>query len=115
MSNLDDRIVAILKDYLRDNLDNWGHSGDKVDDYLAFHLPGYTKSVIKQAFIDEYWLMPKHPNTFPDPLVMTGPEWLARFEKEYPKVVMEDDHRLTAEDEAVLAARRASGLGDKDA
>ena len=86
--SLDKRLEELLKDYLRDNLDNWGHKGEDVESYLRGQQPNYTKSVIKQAFIDEGWyhspLVTHQMSRIESGELMTGPEWLARFEKYRP-------------------------------
>ena len=109
----------------------------RLNEIKHFDCPGHAATpdcyeAIKQAFIDEGWMKPQvttytngysHPITpndgdlIPayDNIRMTGPEYLARFEKEYPLIV----HQLVlyredywkAED-VMKAAKRAAGVDE---
>jgi hypothetical protein len=67
-NRLKDDVEVILKDYLRDNLDNWKTqpTPGQIDEYLRFHMPGYTREAVVILF--ERYL------TELIGLVATGPE-----------------------------------------
>ena len=117
MSTLDEKLKELLIDI-----------SELPDDFIS----DSDVEAIKQAFIDEGWMKPQvttytngysHPITpndgdlIPayDNIRMTGPEYLARFEKEYPLIV----HQLVlyredywkAED-VMKAAKRAAGVDE---
>lgn len=62
-------------------------------------------SKVKNAFADEYAIMPK--NVFAKTSYMTGQEWYERFEKEY------DDSIRNTDIAAIEAAKRAARIKDE--
>jgi hypothetical protein len=62
--DLREQLTILLKDYLRDNLDNWHQPKDKVEEYLRVQMPGYTTNAIRQAFLDAGWTPPPPPGSW---------------------------------------------------
>lgn len=52
---LKDKIEVLLRDYLKDNLDNWhtAPTPELIEEYLRFHMPGYTREAFAKLF-DQY-------------------------------------------------------------
>lgn len=88
MSDLDDKLTAILKDL---------EYGFEEETYRQF------VNKIKQAFVDAGWVDAKINNT-DDPLYLTGAEWYAKFVAYLAPL---DKLTFTNVDEA---ARKASGI-----
>lgn len=93
--------MSSLDDKLREILDEYGVPDDWQDKKIA---------QIKQAFAERYWLMPKHPNIYPDPLVMTGQEWLEKFVHALLEDGTYEEGDTEDLDKVMDAAREASGI-----
>lgn len=74
---------------------------------------------IKQAFIDAGWVKPvkyfdeakiDEHNILEPIQLMTGQQWLDRFEAEFTRLVFDFDSGVSATDIPMLAAKKASGI-----
>jgi hypothetical protein len=132
-----------LKELLDEEINIPIREGEGVDPKSYFGIDtDELAETIKQAFIDEGWNTPANSGgiinfgtednpvlihkdslpfsdsgggyiDIPKDLRMTGPEWLARFEKELPKLPngeIIDDRGLLETNLVIKAARRASGV-----
>ncbi len=109
-----------LDNKLREILKNGVNTYDTETGKILFSY-GELVAQIKQAFQEQYWLMPKHSNTYPDPLVMSGQEFYDRFGNELKdKEFYSDDARASKSGgmvfdqyEALEAAHKAAGLDNE--
>lgn len=107
MNELDEKLEETLKK---------GTFVSKGADKVFFTFDGIIEEV-KQAFIDDGWvekLSSIHGvNVVVDHNLMTGEEWLARFEQEIPTWSQGDRTALGFERVYLEAAKRVSGDGNE--
>lgn len=113
MSDLDDKLKKILKSHVK-------RKAFSPKERIRFNIDiGIDEDTavdqIKQAFADEGWVEERLNNEPRHTVkVMTGKEWLDRFEKELGgenlKAIAEHDVGL--EREMLEAAKKASGVSD---
>lgn len=117
MSNLDDKLKEILQPWLEEIVSEYGTGRD---DYKKQPFIDFNNAIsrITQAFADENYI--QVPNVIHDidkgswlevnsKQVMTGQEWLDRFDKITDRMLEATGRKLT-DMEYMEAAERASGL-----